>query len=74
MNVDLVPQMVECVHAGSAEGVGGRSILVERRRSGIVSASITPVKGVWRWVGRFVGQGDGSIGWVNPDGLELRFL
>ena len=26
MNVDLVPQMVECLHAGSAEGAGGREL------------------------------------------------
>ena len=41
------------------------SIFVERRRSGIVSASTTPVKGVWRWVGRLgAREMVPSVGWI----------
>ena len=49
------------------------SIWVESRRSGIVSASTTPVKGAWRWVGRLMAREMvPSVGWIQT-GLNFDF-
>ena len=75
MNVDLVPQMVECLHAGSAEGAGGRELyLGGEQEVGDCLGVDDPCEGCVALGGTVDGQGDGSIGWVEPDGFELCFL
>ena len=75
MNVDLVPQMVECLHTGSAEGAGGRELdLGGEKEVGDCLSVNHPCEGCVALGGPVDGQGDGSIGWVDPDGLELFFF
>ena len=75
MNVYLVPQMKEGLHARLAEGVLGRELdLGGEKEVGDCLGVHHSCEGCVALGGPVGGQGDGSVGWVDPDRLELRFF
>ena len=75
MNVYLVPQMKESLHARFAEGVLGRELdLGGEKEVGDCLGVHHSCEGCVALGGTVDGQGDGSVGWVEPDGFELGFL
>ena len=75
MNVYLVPQMKEGLHARLAEGVLGRELdLGGEKEVGDCLGVHHSCEGCVALGGPVGGQGDGSVGWVEPDGFELCFL
>ena len=75
MNVYLVPQMKEGLHARLAEGVlGGELDLGGEKEVGDCLGVHHSCEWCVALGGPVGGQGDGAVGWVDPDMLELRFF